>query len=382
LHLDAPPAHVAPEMETVIVRRAAHRYSSHPCIAALADGDWLVAFCETVQADPYLHPPNDPRHLNMIVRSSDRGRTWDEARVAPGYDWYGVETPGLARLSTGEVLLNQWRFRWYPLELGHRLWAEGELDAFVCGPFNEPNAHGWFQARDEHDWERHPFPYVRADDGAYVHRSDDSGRTWTASASIDIGGFRGAFSPRGVVELPSGELVLALGSHDYDPAAASFVVRSKDRGLTWEAPVVVSRSADCVYSEPAAVVLQDGTLLVFSREEKRGYMHVSRSPDGGRSWSTPRPFPHWGYPAHAVALADGRLLVVYGRRRVPYGIRAAVSEDGGETWGDEIVIRDDLRNDNLGYPSIIEYETGRLFTVYYAEDDAGTTCIQGTYFAV
>jgi hypothetical protein len=378
--MNTSPAQTASALETIVVRRAPHRYSSHPCITGLADGDWLVAFCETVRADPFLHPPSDPRHLNMTVRSPDHGRSWSEPRAAPGYDWYGVETPGIAQLSTGEVLLNQWRFLWYPLELGRKLWAEGVLEAFVCGPLLEPSAHGWRPARSEEDWERHPFPYVRADGGAFVHRSEDGGRTWTSSAEVDIGAYRGAFSPKGVVELPGGDLLLALGSHDYDPAAASFVVHSTDRGVSWGPPVEVARQAGCVYSEPAAVVLQDGSVLVFSREENRGHIHISRSGDAGRSWSSPIAFPHWGYPAHAVALADGRLLVVYGRRRAPFGIRAAISDDGGQSWGEEIVIRDDLPNDNLGYPSVIEYEPGRLFTVHYGEDGDGLTCIQGTYF--
>ena len=59
-----------------------------------------------------------------------------------------------------------------------------------------------------------------------------------------------------------------------------------------------------------------------------------------------------------------------------------MSDDSGRTWSEEIVIRDDLPNDNLGYPSAIEYEPGRLFTVYYGENSEGVTCIQGTYFAV
>ena len=50
--------------------------------------------------------------------------------------------------------------------------------------------------------------------------------------------------------------------------------------------------------------------------------------------------------------------------------------------GAEIVIRNDLSNANLGYPSVIEYDPGKLFTVYYAEKPDGVTCIQGTYFTV
>jgi sialidase-1 len=144
--------------------------------------------------------------------------------------------------------------------------------------------------------------------------------------------------------------------------------------------VEVARQPGLVFSEPSAVETESGTLLVFSREETTGRVHVSRSSDGGHRWGPPRQLRFWGYPTHAVRLDDGRMLVVFGRRREPFGVRGAVSEDEGETWGPEFVIRDDLPNENLGYPSVIEYAPGKLFTVYYGEDRRGVTCIQGTYF--
>ena len=52
--------------------------------------------------------------------------TWEQPRVAPNYDWYGVETPGIMQMSNGDVLLNQWRFRWYPLELAKAYWSNGK----------------------------------------------------------------------------------------------------------------------------------------------------------------------------------------------------------------------------------------------------------------
>ncbi len=42
-----------------------------------------------------------------------------------------------------------------------------------------------------------------------------------------------------------------------------------------------------------------------------------------------------------VVLKDGRLVMVYGYRLMPSGIRAKVSEDGGRTWGGELIVRDD-----------------------------------------
>ena len=97
---------------TIIVYREPHAYSSHPSITRLRNGDWLVAFSHSTQrAFPILHPPNDPQFVNLVIRSRDEGLSWEQPKVAPGYDWYGVETPGISSSSTGEVLLNQWRFK-------------------------------------------------------------------------------------------------------------------------------------------------------------------------------------------------------------------------------------------------------------------------------
>lgn len=367
---------------TIVVHRVPHTYCSHPCIALLRSGEWLVAFCESVQRDPFLHPPSDPRFLTMVTRSRDGGATWEPPQAAPDFDWYGVETPGIAQISSGEVLLNQFRFRWYPLGKARSLWEAGSRTLFVSGPVVDPHDHRWHPAETDDDWERAAFPYARQDDGAYVHISSDDGRTWGATVRVDTSPYLGAFSPKGVVELPGGELVLALGSHDHDPAAACFIVKSKDRGRTWGTPVEVARVPGLRFSEPAAVVTATGRLLVLSREETTGHLHVSRSSDGGTTWSEPAPLPYWGYPAHAARAADGRILVVYGRRREPFGIRATVSADDGATWGPELVVRDDLPNANLGYPSVIEYAPGEFFSVYYGEDADGVTCIQGTYFTL
>ena len=79
-----------------------------------------------------------------------------------------------------------------------------------------------------------------------------------------------------------------------------------------------------------------------------------------------RPTPLWGFPPHLLALSDGRLLCTYGHRRPPYGQRACVSRDGVK-WRaeDEIVLRDDADNGDLGYPASAELGPGRILTVYY-----------------
>ncbi len=367
--------------EHTIIYKAPHTYSSHPCITKLANGDWLVVFCQSVQREPpILHPPNDPLFINLVCRSRDHGETWEQPRVAPNYDWYGVETPGITQISSGEVLLNQWRFLWQPVESAKHLWASKAQRWFVV----DPDSFRWRRAESEADWQYHSLPYARADGGAYVHISSDNGYTWDLTVPVDIAPYQGAFSPKGATELSNGDIILALGSPEHDPLATSFIVRSPDKGRSWQKPTEVARVSGLIFSEPSVIATKSDRLLVMSREEVTGYIYQSESLDGGYTWSPAKQLPYWGYPAHCIRLMDGRILIVYGRRKLPYGIRATVSEDEGRSWGDEIIIRDGLadsnRGLNLGYPSVIEYAPGMLFTAYYAEDAGGVVSIQGTYF--
>jgi hypothetical protein len=45
-----------------------------------------------------------------------------------------------------------------------------------------------------------------------------------------------------------------------------------------------------------------------------------------------------------------------------------VSEDGGRTWGAEIILRGDGGSWDLGYPRVIERAPGELITVYYMNE--------------
>jgi hypothetical protein len=89
------------------------------------------------------------------------------------------------------------------------------------------------------------------------------------------------------------------------------------------------------------------------------------SRDGGRTWSFLSRITDWGAPADLVPMSDGRIVAVYGYRMKPYGIRYRVSEDGGETWSSEVILRDDGGSWDLGYPRVIEHQPGKLLAVYY-----------------
>ena len=72
------------------------------------------------------------------------------------------------------------------------------------------------------------------------------------------------------------------------------------------------------------------------------------------------------HPGHLLLLGDGRLLLTYGNRTAEqFGVAARVSDDGGITWSDEIILIDDLMNRDAGYPASVQVN-GEIVTAYYS----------------
>jgi hypothetical protein len=110
------------------------------------------------------------------------------------------------------------------------------------------------------------------------------------------------------------------------------------------------------------------------REGDRCWIDVCGSDNNGASWQLRSKVAdiagNNGNPPSLARLPDGRLCAAFGVRAEPYGIRAKVSADNGQTWGDEIVLRRDGRNWDLGYPRTVVRPDGKLVTIYYFTTDA------------
>ena len=370
------------DAEHRVVYRDEHAYCAHPHIASLPTGEWVAVFNHSVRRSFILHPPHDPRYYNMIMRSRDGGETWCTPRVAPGYDWHGVECAGLTVLAGGTLLLNQWRFKWYPLET-----------ALILQETGVTTADDWFAVIERSGGGEHYYgplsrpqnptemvPWGRANGGTYVHRSPDGGRTWDESVQIDINPFSGGYGMRGGIQLSNGNILMPLS--DVPFYRTVFVVRSEDGGRTWGEPVEAASQPGREFEEPCALDLGDDHILMVMRENQTSYLHQCVSRDGGLTWSAPQPTPILGYPGDLLALPDGRILCVYGYRFEPYAIRAVLSDDQGQTWDvkNGWVVRGDLPSADLGYPSSVLMDDGRIFTIYYAQDGEGVTSIQSTSY--
>jgi hypothetical protein len=97
-------------------------------------------------------------------------------------------------------------------------------------------------------------------------------------------------------------------------------------------------------------------------------MHVCYSYDNGKTWSalvktkytSPSPF-------HALQLKSGNVLMTYGHRYSPYGIKAVLLDGEFKNLHEagEVLIRDDGVNHDLGYTSSVLMPNGDILVTYY-----------------
>jgi len=215
--------------------------------------------------------------------------------------------------------------------------------------------------------------------------SYNRGRTWIGNfpfEGIDLGmTSRHAYMVEGKRECLfwlSAAMPRVTGSNHND---RSFMARTTDGGKTFEfVSWLTDEKSIKIRSVMPSVVRTSPTRLVATTRRKikdpftrknYNWIEASVSTDNGSSWQylskvadTDRGEEN-GSPPALARLEDGRLVIAYGYRSYPYGIRAKISENGGKSWGDEIVLRDDGGTWDLGYPRMMVRPDGKLVTIYY-----------------
>lgn len=204
--------------------------------------------------------------------------------------------------------------------------------------------------------------------GSYVMLSRDYGVTWEAPVTIPV------TAPHGPTLCKDGSLIYLGRTHNATntptPACVQ-LYRSRDEGKSWQEVSTVKepqwlRPVE-IFCEPHVVELPDGRLLGAVRVERRNPFTIATalSEDGGETWS------EWvctnvsGAPPHLMCHSSGAIICTFGRREPPYGEYAIVSHDMGKTWTEEYVIDDNTDSRDLGYGSTLELADGSLLSVYY-----------------
>lgn len=333
---------LVPRVRSTILQEP-DRHFAFPGVAELPDGQLLVVCRE---GDAHVCP----RGRIVLTRSRDGGKTWSPREVV--YDSPSDERdPAIVCLADGKLVVSfntwdSWRDvptlrRKYPAETA-RMEKEG--------------------------WGKYS--------GSFLLVSSNSGRTWSGPRRAPP-----IFSPHGPVIGPQGALYW-IGEGGERGSSVVTIHRTADLGRTWQRYTEVCYSRPWhqpltteYWDEPNLLFLPGGQAISTFRVELDGQVWQSYSGDEGKTWTWPRTLGVWGFPQQLCRLADGRVLMAYGYRREPLGVRATLSRDGGRTYDltREIVFRHDGCDRDLGYPYTIQLRNGRIFTVYYFHR-AGTNC--------
>ncbi len=184
-----------------------------------------------------------------------------------------------------------------------------------------------------------------------LRRSEDGGLNWGPPITIAEPGFMG-----GGVTVDEGTGDILAFVEDGHPPSEITVYRSRDHGKTWAAQET-EIAPDSNGNLPSMHMNEHGITLRHGEHAGRlvrpsrwyagrnhrdlwpeHYTNAIYSDDGGATWQTSEPFPENGTgEACIVELSDGRLLYnsrVHWDARPKFNRRrAAISEDGGATWG-------------------------------------------------
>ncbi len=209
--------------------------------------------------------------------------------------------------------------------------------------------------------------------GSRLFYSTDRGHTWRGPYAFPLFGQKGVAARTDYIVLGRAEAIVFLtAAKTNGKEGRPFAARTQDGGLNWEFLSWIGPEPTGFAIMPSALRLAANEFLVSVRckDGERDWIDLYYSADGAKSWTwrsrtAETSSGKSGNPPGMVRLEDGRVVLTYGRRALPYGMAARISTDQGKTWGEEIVLRDDGAAWDLGYPRTAVRPDGTIVTVYY-----------------
>jgi len=345
-HTGPGPERHADVVRHLTVYESQSEYCAWPSLTRTSTGDLIVLF---TRSEEHL----GPNGAIMLSRSTDNGQTWLRPVVLLDSPIDDRES-GITSLRDGRIIGHFWS----------TFHTKESYEKLPVNAYRREVLDRWIEFVEQPRYRE-----AEKRSGAWSAMSSDGGRTWSEL-------FRGFDSVHGGIELSTGGLLLA----SYRTTPDSIVVHAADSATgPWRylASLASPQPDSLSFGEPHLLQLPSGRVIMMIRATARPYndqdprcvLWESYSDDRGKTWVTPFATPLWGFPPHLALLSDGRVLCTYGYRRPPYGQRACLSSDGVH-WDlrDELILRDDAPNGDLGYPASIELEPGIVLTVYYQPD--------------
>jgi len=297
------------EGQVVVFRSGTEGYHTFriPAILVSPKGD-LLAFCEGRK-----NSGGDTGDIDVVMkRSSDGGKTWSKLQVVADHGPHVIGNPcPVVDAKTGTILMPLTRNR-----------GDEPESAIKKGTTKEPRT-------------------------VWLSRSTDDGHTWTEpvdiSATTRQPHWRWYATGPGVgIQLRSGRILIPCDHSDHSGGGHPFrshAIFSDDGGKTWGLSDAIVDSVN----ECQAVELADGSVLMNMRSYHRGNRrHVSRSTDGGKTWTPPVPDETLIEPVCQASLlryslagpagGENRLLFSNPASTSRVNMTVRLSTDEGKTW--------------------------------------------------
>ena len=358
------------KIEDIVIYKNDKFHSAFPSIVRRPNGDLLVAFRRApdwrpLGAKSYTH--TDPNSYLVLTSSTDDGKTWSEPKLFSAHPWGGSQDPCMVQLRDNSLLCASYAWAWVPTNVFPKL-KQPVLN------------HG-------------NFAFL----GGYILRSKDGGDSWDEpivpppckdESSFDIfGNPTPAYNRGAMCEGKDGRLFWVVAKNDsFKPRLTStHLMISEDKGTTWKYSCPVAKDGKVTFNETSIYETPKGDLVAFMRTaEFDDHTVIARSTDGGKSFQQWEDTGFQGHPHYALRLPDKRVLLVYGYRHAPIGIRARVldAECSNIKTAEEIILRDDGGSGDIGYPWATMISKDRALVVYYFNQADGTRYIAGTIVAV
>jgi sialidase-1 len=358
------------KLEDLVIYRDDKFYSSFPSIVRRPDGELLVAFRRAPERrvlGERATSHTDPNSYLMLVRSHDSGKTWSQTpELIYANPFGGSQDPCMVQLRDGTIVCSSYG------------WALLQADA--AAKLKQAFRHG-------------AFAFL----GGYLVRSRDGGHSWQGPIIPPPTPGETVFDPFGkpvpaynrgaMCEGKDGRLywVVTSKTSTSPGAQGTHLFISSDKGSTWTYSCAVAGDAKVTFNETSLFETPKGDLVAFMRTaDFDDHTAVARSIDRGKSFQPWQDAGFQGHPHYALRLPDQRVLLVYGYRHAPFGIRARVldAECNNPASAPEIVLRDDGGNGDLGYPWATLLSKERALVVYYFNAANGTRHIAGTILAI
>jgi sialidase-1 len=343
-------------------------YSSFPSVIRRPDGEYIVAFRRAPDRKIFGEEGTshvDPNSYLVMVHSKDGEKWTDDPDLIYAHPFGGSQDPCLLQLRDGTLLCT---------------------------------SYGWAFVRED-GLPNLKKPYAEAGGaifmGGYILRSSDGGKKWqgplypphiTPEVNYNAcGSPLPAYNRGALCESKDRRILWVVAAGETPGNSSTHLIISVDKGLTWKYSCPVAGDAKVTFNETSVYETPKGDIVAFLRTaDFDDQACIARSADGGKSFGKWQSMGFQGHPLNALRLPDNRVLLTYGYRHTPFGIRARIlnPECTDFATAPEIILRDDGGNSDIGYTWPVLMDGNRILVTYYFNIMNGTRYIAGTILEI